>query len=284
MVLGIVYDWVMKITQSNDQLIINEAGRGQLIGGILLIIVGIVLAIVLGAGLLHTNGNKPPAWSAVFGLVFLVVGALLMRTAQNAVYTLQKGGNTVVDTRRLIGGKSAEQSFPTASIVAVRLETYFDYNGVNNNMNNNMNNNWNNNMGMNNMNGQMQRRSTLSLLLNNNDLVQIGTKSSGGGVSVNGVGMNGIFSKAPLSNEANQIATFLGVPLQANDETSLAGGVQAVTNMFKQRNEHSVDPVPNTPAQPNMAPIPPAQPTQSSVERAPSQQSQPPSSTIPPVG
>lgn len=208
----------MKITQTNDQIEIKSGGAGQIIIGGLFIAAGIaaVIAVLIGA-----FGKDTPPWIALIGLVFAVFGGIALKTAQNRVITIQQGGDTTVNSKRLIGGKTAQQSFPTSSIVAVRLDTYMDSTG-NTNMNNNTSGS-----------PSSSRRSELALLLNNNDLIQIGSASGNSGFSVNGMNLSSLIQKAPLSKEANQISTFLNVPLQADDNSSIAGAVQSVVKAFR---------------------------------------------------
>jgi hypothetical protein len=239
----------MKIIQTGNQIIIKQGGATQLIAGIIFIVIGIALAIAIGGGMLHdSNGRKPSPLIALFGVIFAVIGILVFLTAKNRTVTIEQSGTTVVDAKKLIGGKDVNQSFPTSSIVAVRLSTYMDNTSTNTGSGVNFGNN----------NGQ-QRRSTLSLLLNNNDMVELGSSSGGNsGLSVNGLNVSNLISKAPLSKEANQIATFLGVPLQADDASSLAGAIHSAVDMFKQAKNGQ--PTPFNQTAPNLTPEQPSSP------------------------
>lgn len=246
----------MKIIQTNNQIEIKTGAVGQVITGILAIGGGVVFS---GAVLSGVVGKNTPAWIAVFGLVGLVVGGLILKFADTRKVTIQTGGDTTITAKRVVGGKTANQTFPTASIVAVRLSTYVDYSS----------NNSDNSGSSFNTSGPGQRRSNLSLLLGNNDLVELGTSGGGGGVSINGMNVSSLIQKAPLSKEANQIATFLHVPLQADDNSSVAGAVQSVVKAF--RHETEADQPQTTPSlNPNAAPTP-----------APVQPSEPPSNPVP---
>jgi hypothetical protein len=248
----------MKITQTDNQIVIKQGGVTQLIGGITFIVIGIGLAIAIGGGLVKSsNGQKPSPLIALFGVVFAVIGVLVFLTAKNRTIVIEKGGNTTVDAKKLIGGKDVNQSFPTTSIIAVRLNTYMDSTsstGMNNSGVSFGNNN------------NSQRRSTLSLLLNNNDMVELGSSgSSGSGLNINGMNVGSLISKAPLSKEAGQISTFLGVPLQADDNSSIAGAIHSAVDMFKQaKNGQPTSFNQNAPtsAQPSLTPTQSPQPAQ----------------------
>lgn len=270
----------MKVIQSGDQLELRSSGIGQLLIGIIFTVIGIGLTILL----LTTpsdNGKKAPLWSVLIGLVFIIAGILAAIFAKNRSVVMRKGGDTTVTAKRLFGGAPQQQSVPTASIVAVRLSTYIDNTG---------NTSSNGSMG----NPQNSRRSVLSLVLNNNDIIEAGSSGGKGGFSINGLNVSSLIMKAPLSKEANETANFLGVPLQADDTSSIAGAVRSVKAAFENgqpaqppAQTTSFNPNPAAPAAPvptPQAPVPPPQPAQQpqATQPAPPPENPPGPSTPPP--
>lgn len=244
----------MKISQTNNQLEIKNSGLGSIILGVVFVVVGIIMTIVMLSGsATDENGESAPAWAVLFGVVFAVVGCLVAWFAKSKKTVLQQGANTTVSAKRVLSGKTSEQTFPTANITAVQLHTY-----INNTGNDTSN---------------RSRRSTLSLLLNNNDVVELGSANSNG-ISLNGMNISNLIRKAPLSKEANQIASFLGVPLQNSDVSSITGAVQSIKQGFGGNNPGQQTP---TTVSQNQAPNPtqPAQPTQPQGQPQPNPQPQP---------
>ena len=86
----------MKLIQSNDQMVIKQGGAGQLIAGLIFIIIGIGVAVVFFGGLLpaDSNGRHAPILIGLIGLLFAGIGLVLLRSAQNRTITIQKGGET----------------------------------------------------------------------------------------------------------------------------------------------------------------------------------------------
>jgi uncharacterized membrane protein len=251
----------MKLTQINNQLEIKTSSVGVAVTGIVFIIVGILLAIfILNGFAKKENGEPESPWVSLFGLVFVVIGYLLAWFAKNKKTVLQQGANTIVSVRRVLGGKTDEQSFPTANITAVQLYTYMD-NTINSS-------------------SSPSRRSTLSLLLNNNDIVELGSAGKNG-FTFNGMNMGNLIRKAPLSKEANQVATFLGVPLQSSDVSSIPGAVQSIKQAFQGRQSRQTPP---TVSQSPPASNPSAQTTQWQQGNQPAPPSQKPPLNQPPAG
>lgn len=227
----------MKLNQNGNTLQIRTNGIGQIITGGFTTILGIGIII---ASLLHI-ANIPTLVSLI-GVVFVLISFFVIKSAQNRTVTIESGGATTINAKRLIGGKVEQQSFPTADIAAVRLDTGTDTTTSTDNSQ-----------------GTDNRQSTLSLMLKNNDIVQLGTaRSNSGGLSVNGMNLGNMILKAPLSKEAEQISQFLNVPLQAVDVSSVAGALDAVTNMMKSGNQPAEAPPP-TVSQPTSPSTPPTQ-------------------------
>ena len=211
----------MKLVQSDNQITITKGGTSQIVSGIAFVVGGIIVAALPFTSITLSSGHKLPSYISLVGLVFIAIGILSFVFARKEVTTIQKGGNTTVTITRVIGQKSAQQSFPTSSISLVRLVTY----------SNNANPN---NIGsdMNNLAQSNNRQSVLSLELNNNDVVQLGVASSSANLSIGGMNVNSIVSHAPLHKEAETLSNFLGVPLDAQDSTSVQGAFGAITDAF----------------------------------------------------
>lgn len=289
----------MKVITSGDQLELRSSGLGQFLGGILMVAVGIVVTVLL-LGTTSSNGKKAPVWSVIIGVVFVIFGVVMVIFAKNRSVVMRKGGDTTVRLKRVFGGTPQQQSVPTASIVAVRLSTFMQNSGTTAG-----------GVGVSSAgNPQNSRRSVLSLVLNNNDLIEVGASSGTlGGLNVNGMNVTSLISKAPLSKEANEAANFLGVPLQADDTSSIAGAVRSLKNAFEGQGQPgqvpqpgqpptqtaSFNPDPQAPAQPQapQAPAPPApqipqqpasQPIIPTEVNPGGQQTPPPPYTPPPSG
>lgn len=195
----------MKINQlNNDELTIKNSGLGSIIVGVILVIVAIVGAVLVLIGTMKT----PVPQSLLACVVILALAVALIFFASNRVTTLRRGGSSTIESKRLLGGASKSSSFETDSVVAVRLYTTIDT-AANNTTADGMNRGQNTN----------NRRSELSLLLRDNSVIDLGSSSSSGGMNINGIS-SGMITKAPLSDEAKQIASFLGVKLQSNDSSN----------------------------------------------------------------
>ncbi len=243
----------MKVIQTNNQIEVRSSGIGQLIIGLVIGLAGIALTIFVFAGPPDDKGNKMPIWVAAIGLAIIAAGVGMLLFSKNRNVVIQQGGTTTVTAKRIIGGQTENLSFPTSDITSVRLSTYIDNTTSNTNMQNN----------------NMQRRSVLQLVLKNNDLVDIGG-SGGGNSTFNGMNIGGLLTKAPLSKEADQIASFLNVPLDANDTSSIAGAVKSVTSAFQgNKPSNPQQPTEFNPEAQNTTPQPPSTPISPTPPQAP---------------
>lgn len=200
----------MKIINTNNQLEIKQSGMMQVIIGFVVIVVGVGLLIF------SITSGKPgqpfPIAPLAIGAVAVIIGGLIVGFAKNRHFILRLGGDTTVESKRIIGGSQTAQSFPTTTIVGVRL-----YTTASQTTDSTFNNSSNTPLSVSN-----NRKSVLSLLLSNNDVVEIGSASGTSG------GIGAVISHAPLSKEANEIANFLGLPLDAQDSSSLIGAVNTI--------------------------------------------------------
>lgn len=218
----------MKIIQTNNQLEITQKGIGQLIFGVIPIIIALALIIYT---LINTKPGTAVQWPLfAFGLIFLIAGVLTIFFAKNNHFVFQKDGQTSIESKRIVGGKTLHDSFPTSSIVAVRLITSMSSNGNSNGRSSNT------------------RTSALSILLNNNSVVQVASKSGSSGVL-------SLVLKAPLINESNQLADFLGLPLEAEDTSTIAGTIKVIRDGYNTLKSEEQTPPQPTPSNANNTPL-----------------------------
>lgn len=195
----------MKLIQTGDQILIKQNGLGQLVLGLIFFMVGVILLVL---GVRPANGSGSPTTLLLVGGLFALIGLLVIIFAKSQKTTLVKGGQCEVRTKRLLGGKTTDQGFPSSSIAKVRLNVYWQQSGGSSSTNN-----------------QPQRRSNLSLIMNDQSQLEL-ADAGASNVSINGLNL-GAFSKAPLYAEADQLAKFLEIPLEVGDngQYGLTGGV-----------------------------------------------------------
>lgn len=227
----------MKITSPTpNTLEIKSGGASAVVIGFIFLAIGVVVAIV-GIG---TSAPSPLIGHGI-GAIFIVIGLISMLVASSETVVLRKGAQSSVEKRRVIGGSIRSQTFDTSLISAVQLVTSINTTTP---------------TGSSTIPGTTQtglstnsRRSVLSLLLNDNSKIVVGM-TNGSGTSVNGMNVTGLIQKAPLANEAKQIADFLGVPLDAGDYTNLATTIRSVReNMMGENNPPTATP-PTVPTSP----------------------------------
>lgn len=241
----------MKIQQpSPDELQVATSATSGVTVGMIFLLLGI--GAFVASFIVDFNGSKLLPMAG--GIIFFVVGLTVLLTASSETVVLRKGGQSSVQKKRAIGGGSKAQAFDTAAVVSVRLVTT---------------RNTAFNPSANQPNQANQRRSILSLILNDNSEVTLGSSQGGSGLSVNGVSVGGLVQKAPLADEAQQIAAFLGVPLDAADQTNLITGIRSVADAVMNRGEpEAAQPTATPPVVPGAvqapttvqptAPVPPA--------------------------
>lgn len=234
----------MKISNQNNQLIIKNGGIGQIFAGLVFTIAGIGFAALILLGIGQQSGNK--AIGAGIALLFAVIGIAIILFAKSQTVSIIKGGSTDMTIKRLIGGKTTNQSFPTESITSVLLQTDIDRDITHDNDGGTST--------------TTSLRSTVSLQLSDGSMVTLGSKS-GGSSTFNGFSMGGI-RKSPLQQEAQMIAEYLQVPVQSlNPGMSPTNLMNAMQN--GQQGTPITSPAPSAPtATPPSTPIiqQPAQP------------------------
>ncbi|MEX2014895.1 MAG: hypothetical protein WD885_03080 [Candidatus Saccharimonadales bacterium] len=253
----------MKIQTIGEQMQIKTGGITQLVMGIVFSLVGILIVILPFLGVESSDGKKMPLWLGLIGLVFLAIGVYLFLSAKNTVITLIKSGQSNITTKKLLGSGIQTQDFQTSSIVAVNLSTRNEYVNTGTSANNNR--------------STMQRRSDLHLMLNNNSMIEITSSSGQSGFSLNGMNITSLVRKAPLTNEAEQIAGFLGVQVKYEDSSSLQGIKDLITGNNSNQPATTTPPLnPDAPVSPpNSAELKPqsAQASQSGETKTPRNES-----------
>jgi hypothetical protein len=241
----------MKITQTENQLEIKTSGIPSLLIGILLFIIGIVVLVTVSTGIWKINGNgqSTAVIGPIIGVLMAVGGVAGAFLARNRNTILQKDGTSTVTQKHIILGREKVVSFDTKRIQAVCLTTEF------------RNGNGNGNSGM-------QRRSQLSLMLDDNSLIQIARSAGSSSSSINGLNVTSLVMKAPLSEQADEISKFLGIPLQSSGDVRKLGGVinavvEAAQNTADEKQVLNEQPPINaqTPTVPVQQPTAPVEPT-----------------------
>lgn len=180
----------MKITQNNDRLTIISSGLKTVLFGLVFTIVGVELTVSF---LQDAKSYVPIFFSAVFGLV----GVMLISFSKKRTIIIEQEQTCLID-KYVIGGKPNQQTISTADIIAVNLD-------VNTNVDRDSDGTT-----------SKTRTGSLALVLKNNDLIKIESSSGGfDALTINGLNLGSLISKAPLSKEAEQIAAFLQVPMQS---------------------------------------------------------------------
>lgn len=243
----------MKITQTDNQMEIKTSGTFALLCGILLLIVGIVVLVTVLTGIwkIQGNGQSTAIIGPIVGIVMAVGGVASAFLARNRNTTLQKNSTSTVTQKHILFGREKIISFNTKRIQAVCLMTEYRNSSGN---------------------SGMQRRSQLSLMLDDNSLVPVARSAGSSSSSINGLNVTSLVMKAPLSKQADQISQFLGVPIKSSgDVQSLGGVINSVVEAVHENAEQkqvmteqppvvNQTPVEMRPAQSSTTPIEPVQP------------------------
>ncbi|HET6924341.1 MAG TPA: hypothetical protein VFH39_00740 [Candidatus Saccharimonadales bacterium] len=212
----------MKFIQTDNQIEIRMAGTRQALVAAIVLSIGVALAVfglhlpnnattrttVSSNGTTTTVGPHAGLIMLLFGIGFGFVGLWMLLAARSRRTIIVKNGETTLTVRRLVGGQPESKSFATSTIKAVRLNSY-----------------------MSGTSGAGTRESTILLVLNDNTLVDIADKGSGG-FTMNGINLAGLFRRPPLTDEANRLSQFLGMPLDASDMSSVTGALNTVRDVW----------------------------------------------------
>jgi hypothetical protein len=176
----------------------------------------------------------------IIGAVMTLGGIVTALLAKNEDSIFQKGGNSTITLKRILFGSPKIISFETKRIQSVCLITVYSSDMDNNS-------------------SGMKRSSQLSVMLDDNSLVRLAQSSFSSSASFNGVNIGGLVTKAPLSKQAEQIAQFLGVPLESSgDVPSIGNIVKGITEAVHENAAQNS----TTIEQPPVAPVVPAAPVE----------------------
>lgn len=202
----------MKMIKTNsEQLEIKESGVINVVLGVVFALVGVGLALWVVIG-----GAEMPIWAAAIGLAIAVIGAMVVLSAVKRHVILRRVGESEVLVTKLVTKKQSRVSFQADQIASANLETHTSYTQSTSD----------------DRTGQSgrQRVSTLYLLLKDNTELVLATSRSGtSSVAVGGISV-GSFGKAPLSDEAKEVAEFYNVPFNAQSRGG--SGIQAIADVM----------------------------------------------------
>ncbi len=206
----------MHIKQLNEsELELSENGKIVLLIGIVLIVVGIVAAIWI----LLTQDDK---LAALIGVFATVAGVIALMLASNKQIIIRKNSESTVRQTRLISKQVKQRSFDArqASMVELEVQQRTETDGK----------------------GKKDKSidSVIRLILLNDDKVELDRSSFRRGNSnsqLNGVELT---SFSPMKSEAQAIADFLGIPLQVNDLSTLAGTVETLKGFKKNYSDNKL--------------------------------------------
>lgn len=221
--------------------------------GTIFTLVGLVATIIL-------LGNTQK-WVALISLAFVAAGLFVIASASKRTVIFQKEGNTTITDKRILFGAPKVQTFPTNTISRVSIESHTEYRR----------------RSVDNTDSSFDRTvsepilvGTLSLVLSDGSTIAIDTASrnqsmSGGSFSINGIPIGGIISavksfsgKAPLANEAEKLAGFLGIPFASQGPTgSIIGDITQALSGQGTTTQTTTDPAP-MPQPTGFSPTPPA--------------------------
>jgi hypothetical protein len=197
----------MKVQQlNNDVLLISKGATGTIIISIALLLIGV------GAGVAPLITSGLEWWVHLIGAGLFIVGLVLLFTASKEVVTLRLTGESTVERTRVLSKKTTKESFQREQVAAIGLETVTSYERTS------TTDSQGDGIGGVSQPGNMRRvrRSVLYVQLTDNSQVIIGQAQSTNGTTIAGVDVSA-FGKAPLFKEAQQIATFFGVPLTGSN-------------------------------------------------------------------
>lgn len=188
----------MKIRQSTDQMVIDNSLAMPVVTGIVL---GLGGATIILLGYLN---HLWPLW--LLGLALLAIGGLVIVFSKSTHVVLARSGDSSIASKTLFT-QSKAHSFALTDIAAVQLlssqRQHFskDADGT--------------------QRSDTEVKSTVYLKTADARMLQIGSKTR----TLNIGGMLGaLIQSVPLKKEAEQVATFIGVPLQVSDAMNFGGG------------------------------------------------------------
>lgn len=188
----------MKIRQTFDQLVIDNSLLMPVATGVILGLGGIAVAIL---GFLNHVW-----WLPLAGLVLLVIGALLVTFSKNTRIVLARYGDCSITAKSLFR-QARSHAFALADITAVQLQSSQTQHLTK--------------AADGSQRYETEVKSTVYLKTADARMLQIGSKTRN--LNIGGM-LGALIQSLPLKAEAQQIADFIGVPLQVSDTMSLGGG------------------------------------------------------------
>ena len=191
---------------SNDELQIQSSGKWVFIVGIALVPIGIVAGVVL----FLTQEDKV---TGLIGLAALAVGAALIFFAENKTITLRKSGLSSITTSKLMSSETRKQEFDARGAQFIELqvsrETDTDSSGQKN----------------------TSMTSEIYLHIPNTVATLLARETNSLNFSVGVLDFGELLGHAPLQEEAQTVADFLGIPVQVNDMSSVMGAVKTIASL-----------------------------------------------------
>ncbi|MEO8804048.1 MAG: hypothetical protein ABI375_11915 [Rudaea sp.] len=187
----------MKISQSNDQLIIDNSLVKALAIGTVFLLVGVGIIVLT----LISHDHQIVWWGLGFGALFAIVGGCIIAFSKSTHIVLAKSGDSSMSSKTLFT-QSRSQSFALADVATVRLETSESRRSIQDN----------------NGNQRYETDLTSNLLLQTKSAQRIRIASLTQPTADGVAGFLGsLVSDPPLKKQADIVAKFIGVPLHVND-------------------------------------------------------------------
>lgn len=186
----------MKITEANNQLIVNNSSIGSKIVGGIFSIIGFG---TIGSAIVQINGQELSKIlpTVAFGVVFLGIGLYSLLLSKTRQIVLSKDVRSTAYSKRLLGGQTIEKQFTAADVAAVNVKHEATEKGVRGSNGDTRN--------------QPIRTNTLSLSFKDGSTLELSTQSGTPGPQP------GLMKPDGYNAEGQQIAAFLGVAFSQSD-------------------------------------------------------------------
>ncbi|HTD27820.1 MAG TPA: hypothetical protein VK660_00365 [Xanthomonadaceae bacterium] len=181
----------MKIQTTQNQMIIDNSNMVFVVVGALLGLGGIVAAIL---GLIGHNNVE-----MAIGAGLAIMGALFVFVTKSTHIVLDKSGPSSLSSKTIVS-QTTTQSFNLSEVTTVLLEAREASETVKNPDGSTRN----------------QTKITANLILVTSNAQRIPIGSATRTMDIGGL-IGSLITTLPLKNEAEQIAKFIGVPMQASD-------------------------------------------------------------------
>jgi hypothetical protein len=181
----------MKIQTTQNQMVIDNPNGMFVVVGALLGVIGIAAAIY---GLIE---HRTPLMAV--GAFLVVLGTLIVATAKSTHIVLDKSGPSSLSSKTVFS-QSKTQSFNLSEVTTVLLEARENSETVKNADGSTRN--------------QTKIIANVFLVTSSAQRIPLGTATKV--MDIGGL-LGSLIATLPLKEEADQIATFIGVPMQASD-------------------------------------------------------------------